>query len=326
MTLAASGRAGSASGPRPPGFGILVDMRAATLILAAGVLGLAAAPTARGADYGDKGIYPVYALGSQWVIFDKAAKSGRRRKDLRPGNRLLIVGTKGAAPFDVRGSSKTYGGACQGHIPVPLRAALLEGPRPTVGEPVMAIRLPRGFRFQGSRARYAELSNRVGEDLYQRWLPGLRDKLREELASGGLRLRLEDDPGEAGRRERLDELAAGMAVKIDAAFRVEIAGLSDAWAFVEGVQILGTYRRCVRLADGNRLIGECAPMPHDLMAETSRLGFLSYDPSGRGRPLLLARTREQPLWGHERWGFALKPSGPEAVLADAMDVRCREAF
>ena len=75
-----------------------------------------------------------------------------------------------------------------------------------------------------------------------------------------------------------------------------------------------------------KLIGDCVEMPSDLMAETALLRFVSYDPSGKGSPLLLAYTKDMPLWGHERWGFALRSSGARLFLRDAMDPRCREGF
>ena len=62
------------------------------------------------------------------------------------------------------------------------------------------------------------------------------------------------------------------------------------------------------------------------MAETAQLRFVSYDPSGKGGPLLLAYSKEAPLWGHERWGFALRAAGARLFLRDAMDPRCREGF
>ena len=67
-------------------------------------------------------------------------------------------------------------------------------------------------------------------------------------------------------------------------------------------------------------------MPHDLMAETAQLRFVAYDPSGKGSPFLLAYTRGEPLWGHERWGFQLTAKGPRLFLHDALDPRCRESF
>ena len=95
---------------------------------------------------------------------------------------------------------------------------------------------------------------------------------------------------------------------------------------VTGAQISNSFRRCLRLADGDKLIGDCVEMPSDLMAETALLRFVSYDPSGKGGPLLLAYTKDAPLWGHERWGFALRSSGARLFLRDAMDPRCREGF
>ena len=47
---------------------------------------------------------------------------------------------------------------------------------------------------------------------------------------------------------------------------------------------------------------------------------------GGGNPYVLAFTPEEPLWGHERWGFVVRASGPRLFLTDAMDRRCREGF
>jgi hypothetical protein len=67
-------------------------------------------------------------------------------------------------------------------------------------------------------------------------------------------------------------------------------------------------------------------MPHDLMSETAQLRFVAYDPGGNGSPFLLAYTKGEPLWGHERWGFVLRGGGARLFLRDAMDPRCREGF
>ena len=104
------------------------------------------------------------------------------------------------------------------------------------------------------------------------------------------------------------------------------AGLKAPVVLITGAQIGGTYRRCLRLADGDKLIGPCAEMPHDLMAETTQLRFITYDPSGKGSPFLLAYTRGEPLWGHERWGFVLRSSGVRLFLRDALDPSCRAEF
>ncbi len=107
---------------------------------------------------------------------------------------------------------------------------------------------------------------------------------------------------------------------------MKVRGLHDPFVFVEESGISASSRRCVRLADGDKLIGGCAEMPRALMAETDLLEFVSYDPSGGGTPLLLAFTKSTPLWGDERWGYVVGAKGPRLFLMDAMDIRCRESF
>ena len=125
-----------------------------------------APPSSAQDEYGSRGLFPVYKAGNQWVIFDKPRKSGKV-KDLLPGSKFLIVGSIGADLFVVGRTSPTYGGACRNKKPLKLRAALLKGPRSTVGDPVMAIKVPDDFQLKGSRARYDALANKVDEPLYQ---------------------------------------------------------------------------------------------------------------------------------------------------------------
>jgi len=115
-------------------------------------------------------------------------------------------------------------------------------------------------------------------------------------------------------------------MKIDFAAHPSVAGLKKPTALITDAQISSSHRRCLRLADGDRLIGRCVEMPHDLMSETTQLRFVAYDPGGKGSPFLLAYTRGEPLWGHERWGFVLRGTGARLFLRDAMDPRCRDGF
>lgn len=288
------------------------------LVLAA----LLAAPAAAQEEYGARGIFPVYSTAGQWAIFDKTARKGGAAA-LAPGGSFLVVGSTGAGLFALARSSPTYGGWCRANKPARLRAGLLKGPRSLVGDPVIAVKVKRGFSLKGSRARYLPLPNAVDEGLYRRLGPALNSAAIEEARAGAYRFKPEDEGATAFLA---DPKAEKILMKIDWASPVPLRGAPDAVALVTGAQISSAYRRCLRLARGNELLGGCVEMPHDLMAETALLRFVLYDPSGRGRPFLLAYTPEEPLWGHERWGFALRAEGPRIFLRDAMDPRCRAGF
>ncbi|MBI4677908.1 MAG: hypothetical protein HY748_10030 [Elusimicrobia bacterium] len=280
--------------------------------------------------YGAKGIFPVYDVSGEWVVYDKKS-AGRASGDprLRVGNRFLVVGSLGASVFAVTGSTAGYGGACKGHQPLRLRAAVLDGPRKEVGIPVIAIQAPPKFNLRRPQAKFRMLRNQVGEQTYQRLLGALKARLKDEVSSGEFRLKADDEPADSaedGSRKPEADALASAAAKIDFGAVVSVAGLSDPFVLVEGTQVKASYRRCLRLANGGVLVGSCAVMRHELMAETSRLEFVSYDPSGQGKPFVLAYTPSEPLWGHERWGFALRKSGPRLFLGDSMDIRCREGF
>ena len=295
------------------------------LLLAAAlaVVACLAAGPARAQDaYGARGLFPVYKSGNQWVIFDKPRVSGQI-KDLLPGARFLVVGSAGADLFVVARSSPTYGAACRQKKPLRLRAALLKGPRSSVGDPVMAIKVPDDFALKGSAAVYQSLASVVDEPLYKSLGAALGAASVDEAKSGGYKFR-SDDEGAASFLA--DPKPEKVALKIDFAARPRVAGLKDPVALVTGAQISSSFRRCLRLADGDKLIGPCVEMPHDLMAETAQLSFVAYDPSGKGSPFLLAYSKGEPLWGHERWGFVLRASGARMFLRDALDPSCRAEF
>lgn len=297
-------------------------------MLAAALLLLCALPGRAQLPYGDKGIFPVYEDGGKWLIFDKkAVKDSKRNKKhdkrLEPGRRLLVIGSRGSELFNVERTTSTYGGACAGRVPLRLPAAVLSGARDAVGIPVIALAVRDGYSLKGSKAGFTALGNRVGEDTYQLLGKVLKDRALEEVRDGNFRFKLDDAP----TREFLDNPPPEqIALKIEFASGIKLQGMASPMVVIEGTQVLGTYRRCLRLADGGRLVGDCVEMPSDLRVETSLLNFLSYDPKGRGRPYLLAFTSAPPLWGHERWGFALRSVGVKAFLMDAMDARCRESF
>ena len=291
---------------------------AAMLVLAAA----AAHPAVAQDQYGAKGLFPVYDVGGHWLIYDKTTENGGSQA-LRPGGRFLLIGSDGADLFAVAHSSAAYGGACRHKKPARLRAAILSGPRSSVGDPILALGVPASFSLKGSHAAYKALPNAVGEPLYQALVAALSAAIIEEAKSGSFRFKADDEGASAFLSDPKPEK---ISLKIDFAASTKVAGLIAPMVLVTAAQISNSFRRCLRLADGDKLIGGCVEMPSDLMAETALLRFVSYDPSGKGSPLLLAYTKDAPLWGHERWGFALRSSGPRLFLRDAMDPRCREGF
>ena len=291
---------------------------AAMLVLAAA----AARPAAAQDEYGARGLFPVYDVGGHWLIYDKTTGDGGSQA-LRPGGSFLLIGSDGADLFAVAHASAAYGGVCRRKKPSRLRAAILSGPRASVGDPILALKVPAGFSLKGSRAAYAALPNAVGEPVYQALGAALNAATVAEAKSGVFRFKLDDEGAAAFLADPKPEK---ISLKIDFAAPAKVAGLTAPMVLVTGAQISNSFRRCLRLADGDKLIGDCVEMPSDLMAETALLRFVSYDPSGKGSPLLLAYTKDMPLWGHERWGFALRSSGARLFLRDAMDPRCREGF
>ena len=281
-----------------------------------------AAPVHAQDAYGARGLFPVYQSGNQWLIFDKP-RTGGAVNDLMPGSKFLVVGNTGADLFVVARTSPTYGAVCRNKKPVRLRAALLKGPRSAVGDPVLAIKVPDTFAMKGSHAHYAALVNMVDEPLYQRLGSTLTASAVEEAKSGAYRFRPDDEGSAAFLADPKPE---NVTLKIDFAAHPKVAGLEAPTALVTGTQISAAYRRCLRLADGDKLIGSCVEMPHVLMAETAQLSFVAYDPGGKGSPFLLAYTRGEPLWGHERWGFVLRAAGARLFLHDTLNPGCREGF
>jgi hypothetical protein len=293
-------------------------------VLAAVLLAFAAVPRRAAAQeaYGARGLFPVYVVGRHWMIYDKT-HSAAARAGLRPGGTFLLIGSAGEGVFTVARTSAAYGGVCRRGKPARLRAAMLRGPIRRVGVPILAIRAPKGFRLEGSRAVYRVLPNAVDESVYKALEVPLARETIADAKSGAFRFK----PGDSGRDAFLaDPSPDKILLKIDYASHPRVAGLAAPTVLVDGEQISDSFRRCLYLADGSRLIGRCVEMPHDLMAETALLRFVSYDPSGEGTPLLLAFTPKPPLWGQERWGFVLRASGPSLFLRDALDPRCRASF
>ena len=295
--------------------------RLASLILVFAVWA-APRPALAQAEYGAKGMFPIYDIDGRWIIYDKTFVKGGT-KSLRPKTKFLVIGSSGADLFAVERSSQSYGGLCRERRPAAMRAAIIGGSRRSIGDPILAIKAPQGFSLRGSRAAYRALPNAVGEGAYRALGATLAAATFAEVKSGAFRFK-PDDAGAAGFAA--DPALEKILLKIDYAAKVDVSGLADATVLVTGAQISNSFRRCLRLADGDKLIGDCVEMPGDLMAETAQLKFVSYDASGKGGPLLLVYTKEAPMWGHERWGFALRSSGPRLLLRDAMDPRCRAGF
>jgi hypothetical protein len=284
---------------------------------------LAAAPSARAqVGYGDKGIFPVYETSGQWVVFDK--RPSKTGPALAKGKRFLVIGTEGEQLFEVARASGTYGGACRDHKPAKIRAALLQGPRRAVGRPLIAIAVPAKFALKQSRARYLALKSQVGETTYAGLLQPIRDAAAADIQSEKFKLAAEESAEPGGPATPVK--AERIQTKIDFGAKLSVKGLRDAFVLVEESAFGASTRRCMRLADGDRLVGDCAEMPRVLMAETERLQFVAYDPSGKGSPYLLALTKTTPKWGDERWGFIVRDSGPRLFLFDAMDPDCRAGF
>lgn len=297
-------------------------MRAPLLAALLFLTAAAPRPAAAQDEYGSKGLFPVYDVGGHWLIYDKTTRPGAS-SSLRPGGRFLLIGSSGDGVFTVAHSSAAYGGACRRTKPARLRAAILKGPRADVGDPILAVKVPAGFTLKGSRAVFSPLPNSVGEPVYKSLEGALDAATIEEAKSGAFHFIPADDGANAFLANPKPEK---IGLKIDFAAPVKVAGLKAPMVLVTGAQISNSFLRCLRLADGDKLIGSCVEMPSDLMAETALLSFVSYDPSGRGNPFLLAYTKQPPLWGHERWGFVLRSSGARLFLRDAMDPRCREGF
>jgi hypothetical protein len=254
--------------------------------------------------YGDKGIFPVYELSGQWLIFDKQTLRGH--PPLTPNSHFLVLGDRGQALFTLARSSAAYGASCAAGKPVPMTTALLRGSRTAVGRPILAVSVPASFSLKGSRAVLRALTNTVDDSSYQRLLGPVRLAVTAENSLS-----------------RPD----GIQTKIDFGAPVPVKTISSPFVFVEESQFASKSRRCLRLGESAHLIGGCAEMSAKLMAETAGLDFVYYDPSGKSEnPMLLAFTKTTALWGDERWAFVLRPSGPALLLQDATDIRCREGF
>ncbi|TBR25819.1 hypothetical protein EPO15_01455 [bacterium] len=268
------------------------------------------------------GIFAVYEAGGRWMLVEREGSAKPSA-----GTRFVVIGAHGAGEFRADKSSKTWEAACEGGKKVPRRAWLLSGDDPKafkrVGTPVIAILLKPGAHFDASRAHFSALTNQAGEPLYQRLENSLRKAVAAELANGEFQMDIGD---EEGHRTAANPDPDKIRLKIDFAARLKLAGFESPLLLVEGAEYSRSYRRCLRLVDGDKIVGSCVEMPNELMAETAALNFVAYDPARSGKPFILAFTEKPPLWGHERWGFQNTAKGPKVFLRDALDPRCRDSF
>jgi len=273
------------------------------------------------------GIFPVYETAKRWMLVERLPKGSTRKRLVSKGTRLLVIGSEGIAEFYAQASTRTFLADCENLKAKPMLAYYLSAKSAKafrkVGKPVIAIKLPKGRKVNTSRAEFSKLPNAVGENDYKELEATIREAVIGDVKSGAFQTEL-DDPGFLRFENSPDP--KGFQMKIDYASALGFRGLSRPKIAVEGVQISKAYRRCLRLFDETRPVGACVEMPHELMSETGGLEFVTYDPTGGGRPFLLAYTNGKPLWGHERWGFQLSTKGPTLFLQDALDTRCREAF
>ncbi|MEE8425332.1 MAG: hypothetical protein V3S11_05865 [Elusimicrobiota bacterium] len=270
------------------------------------------------------GIYPVYESGGRWILVERP--KGRRRT-ARKGTQVLVIGSRGTAPFTLSRSTRSYAIGCKARRPAPKLAYLLTAKSAKnfrkVGTPIIAIRLKKGSRYDASGGAFSTLKNAVSDETYKLLENKVRGAVMDDLRAGRFLIKLDDAPGHLlARNPNPNKLQ----LKFDFSSPIRYRGLKKASVLVEGVQVSRSFRRCLRLIAGSDPIGDCAEMPHELMVETRQLRFVAYDPSRRGRPFVLAYTQDPPLWGHERWGFRITDKGPKLFLRDALDPRCRASF
>ncbi len=267
------------------------------------------------------GIFAVYEASGRWMLIER---DGKR---LGPNASLIVIGSRGLDSFKIEKATKTYAAACEGSRPAARRAWLLTAADAKsfkkVGTPVIALLLKPGARFDAAKARFSVLKNEATEAVYQKVEPVLRAAVAGDLASGAFQMDIGD---EDGHRTAAAPDPEKIRLKLDFAARLRLAGLNAPLLVVEGAQYSRSYRRCLRLLDGQNPVGSCVEMPHELMVETAGLEFVAYDPSGSGRPFILAFSPKPPLWGHERWGFQSSDAGLKLFLRDALDPRCRDSF
>src|SRR5205814_1973620 len=151
-------------------------------------------------------------------------------------------------------------------------------PRKAVGRPIIGIYVSKDFTLKGSRALYQALTNKVSEATYSSLEKPIKDASIADVRAGTFPFRTDDSQSEAFLQNPKPE---GILIKIDFSARLPLKNLQQPSAVVEETQISASTRRCLRVSSGDKLIGDCALMPRDLMAETNMLEFVAYDPSGQ---------------------------------------------
>ncbi|MBI3549987.1 MAG: hypothetical protein HY078_13195 [Elusimicrobia bacterium] len=268
------------------------------------------------------GIYPVYEIGGRWYLIDRFAKGSER--SVSKGDDFVVIGSRATDVFEATGSSTTWGASCDGRNATKTPTLILGGKHGAkIGTPIVAIHLKKDKKINPKAARFYRLENQVGEDIYRAFGITLKETVTREIRRGEFAIE-SDDP--MGRQYAADPVPENILLKIDFASQVKLAGKADTFFVVDGVVLSKSPRRCARLFLGDQLAGGCLEMPHALMAETNVLDFVAYDPNNNGRPFIMAYTKKEPLWGHERWGFRITSKGPSIFLMDALDPKCRERF
>lgn len=269
---------------------------------------------------GAASIHPVYPSDAGMILVDR--RPGAWKKGYKKNSPFLVVGSRAAAILSVVKATSTWEAACKGKKHLTLPAYVLGGrDAGRIGDPIIAIFLKKRSAVDTRRAQFKRLGNQVNEDAYRDFLDSVKAITSKELTSGDFVI----DPGDDyGRQLASQPNAEHQLHNFDFGAQLKLAGIQDAFFMVDRIQFSKTLRRCVRLFINGKAAGGCAPMPHQLMAETNLLEFVSYDPNGTGQPFLLAYTPKAPLWGHERWGFQVSRRGPKRFMMDALDPKCRE--
>ncbi|MBI4387012.1 MAG: hypothetical protein HY551_06490 [Elusimicrobia bacterium] len=265
------------------------------------------------------GVFPVYDMDGMWILLDRR-KEGPRR-GLGPKRRVLVIGSSGVEVLSILHATRTWNASCSQAGQQATPGYVLGGKgRGQLGVPIIAL-VPKS-PVQPRRARVRRLGNETSDSTYMELGPAIRKTVAREISQGRFALEAGDSLGEAFSRNPDPEK---IQLRIDFAAKFPVAGFGSPQLVVAGTQISRSFRRCLRLSDGPRMVGGCALMPHALMADTDFLEFAAYDPAGgTSAPILLAYSSREPLWGHERWGFRMGRKGPSLFLLDALDPRCRQ--
>ncbi|MDE2291236.1 MAG: hypothetical protein KGL53_04065, partial [Elusimicrobia bacterium] len=191
-------------------------------------------------------IFAVFVEHGRWALLP-------RRGNARParGERVEVIGSRGVGEFQVQRPVVAHDAACSGsrHLGVRAWALTAKDKREfkRVGVPVIGILLKRGQRFDSRRARFSRLKNGVNEAVYRRLDAALRKAAAADLVSGVFKPDAGDSTGlqSAGSAD-----PSQVQLKIDFAARVRVPGLQDPMVLVDGAEFSRSFRRCMRLVDG----------------------------------------------------------------------------